>query len=157
MAGRLLDLVTRGLFALAMAALAAIVILYLYEVAARYLFNAPTTWTGEAVQYCLALVIFLALPEATRQRAHISVDILPEALPAGARRWLVGLTALAAAAACLCAAWIVTGQAQVQAARGLMTNAAHPIPRWWITAVMALGLTGAGIQFLRAVLARPAP
>ncbi len=146
---RLHDLTSQALFGLAGGALAAATGLYLYEVAARYLFNAPTTWSGEAVQYCLAVTLFLGLPEASRRGAHIAVDILPAALPARAARWLGCATALAAAAACLTAGWIAADQAQAQAARGLMTNAAHPIPRWWITAVLAVGLTSAGLHLLR--------
>jgi TRAP-type C4-dicarboxylate transport system, small permease component len=147
--GRGLDAVSGALFALAGAALVAACGLYVFEVAARYLFDAPTTWSGEAVRYCLAALIFLALPEVTRRGAHVSIDILPGLLPPRGAEALERAAALLGALACGAAAWIAAGEAGKQLSRGLMTNAAHPIPRWWITAVIATGLLGAALHFLR--------
>lgn len=115
----------------------------------RYLLGAPTTWSGEAVQYALAVMIFCALPEVTRRNAHVAIDILPEALPPRVALWLGRVTALIAVGACGVAAWIVAGEAARQLERGVMTNAANPIPRWWITAVIALGFGSAAMHFLR--------
>lgn len=154
---RLHDASSRALFGIAGAALAAIVALYVFEVGARYLFGAPTSWSAEVVQYCLALVVFLGLPEATRRGAHIAIDMVPAALPPRAGDLLARATALAAAAACLYAGLIAIDQAQIQAARGVMTNAAHPIPRFWITGVIALGLLGAALHLVRQGLARRGP
>ena len=77
---RLHDAATRALFAVAWLALAVAAAVFVFGVVARYFFNAPTTWSGEVVSYCLAVLIFAALPELTRQNAHIAVDIVPEAL-----------------------------------------------------------------------------
>lgn len=149
MLGRLHDASSRALHALAALALAATAGLYLYEVAARYLFGAPTTWTVESVGYALAVVIFAGLPEATRRGAHVSVDTLPDALPPAARAALLRAAALLAALVTAGAAWIVAGEALRQFERGLLTNAANPIPRWPITAVIALGLASAALHLAR--------
>lgn len=148
------DASSRLLFLLAGLALCLACGLYLYEVAARYLFNAPTTWTNEAVQYSLAALIFLALPDITRRAAHIAIDIVPASLPATPARWLGRFNNLVAAGACLTAGWITLGEAVKQLERGLLTNAAHPIPRWWITAMITLGLASAALHFLRHAMAR---
>jgi len=148
------DASSRGLFWVAGLALCLACSLYLFEVGARYLFGAPTTWTNEVVQYCLALLIFLALPDVTRRSANIAIDILPDALPEALSAPLARLNHLIAASACAVAGWIVAGQALRQLDRGLLTNAAHPIPRWWITAVIALGLSSAALHFLRHGLRR---
>ncbi len=145
------DEATRVLFALAWLALALAGALFVYSVIARYLFNAPSTWAGEAVSYCLAVLIFAALPELTRQNAHIAVDIVPESLPHRYASVLGRFNALIATVACAMAGWIVTGQAFKQFEQGLLTNAAHPIPRWGFTALIALGLIGAASHFLRQV------
>ncbi len=147
------DQATRALFALAWLALAMAGSLFVYGVVMRYFFNAPSTWSGEAVSYCLAVLIFAALPELTRQNAHISVDILPEYLPTRYAQILARVNALIATAACGIAGWIVAGQALKQFDRGLMTNAAHPIPRWGFTALIALGLIGAASHFARQIFA----
>lgn len=148
------DTSSRLLFAVAGMALCTACALYLYEVAARYLFDAPTTWTNEAVQYSLAMLIFLALPDITRRAAHIAIDIVPASLSGGPAIWLARLNNLVAAGACLFAGWIAFGEAAKQFDRGLLTNAAHPIPRWWITAVITLGLASAAMHFLRHAMAR---
>jgi len=149
--GDMHDRSSRWLFALAGGALCLAVGLYVFEVIMRYGFNAPTTWSVEAVQYTLAVLIFCALPDITRRNAHVTIDIIPEALPPGLSVWLERATALLAALACGVAGWIVAGEAIRQFDRGLMTNAANPIPRWWITAVIALGFSSTALHFLRQI------
>lgn len=132
----------------------AAVALYAFEVVARYLFDAPTTWSGEAVQYALAILIFCALPDVTRRAAHVAIDIVPEALPEHARALLARFNNGVATLATGIAAWIVAGESLRQFEKGLMTNAANPIPRWWITALIALGLASAALHFLRHAMER---
>lgn len=150
------DASSRWLFALAGAALVAAVVLYAFEVVARYVFDAPTTWSGETVQYAFALLIFCALPDVTRRAAHIAIDIVPEALSGRARRRLGAINHAVAAVATGAAAWIVAGESLRQFEKGLLTNAANPIPRWWITAFIALGLASAALHFLRHAIERRA-
>ena len=150
------DALSAAMFAVAGAALAAAVGLYAFEIAARYVFGAPTTWSGEAVQYCLAVLIFGALPEVTRRASHIAIDILPEALPPRAGALLVRTGDALAAVACAAAGWIAASEAARQLARGLMTNAANPIPRWWLTAVIAAGLLSAAVHLARHAFGGPA-
>ncbi len=148
------DQSSRWLFRLAGAALLLAVALYAFEVVARYLFDAPTTWSGEVVQYALAILIFCALPDVTRRSAHVAIDIVPESLPKNARETLARINALVAGLATMLAAWIVAGESLRQFEKGLMTNAANPIPRWWITAFIALGLASAALHFLRHIIGR---
>ena len=143
------DIVTAAMFAVAGAALAAAVGLYAFEVVARYALGAPTTWSGETVGYCLAVLIFGGLPEVTRRAAHVAIDILPASLPPRAGTALVRAGDALAACACAAAGWIAAGEALRQLERGLMTNAANPIPRWWLTAVIAAGLLSAALHLAR--------
>lgn len=143
------DATSRWLFGLAGGALCLAVCLYVFEVVMRYGLGAPTTWSVEAVQYALAVLIFCALPDITRRNAHVTIDIVPEALSPSAGLWLGRLTALLAAIACGVAGWIIAGEAARQFDRGVMTNAANPIPRWWITAAIALGFSSTALHFLR--------
>jgi len=146
---RLHDAGTRALFALAWLALAFAGVLFVYGVVTRYFFNSPSTWAGEGVSYCLAVLIFAALPELTRERAHIAVDIVPESLPKRYADLLGRANALVATVVCGGAGWIVAGQALKQFDRGIMTNAANPIPKWGFTALIAIGFIGAATHFLR--------
>ena len=151
---RLHDASSRVLFWLAGLALVGATGLYILEVVARYVFNAPTTWSLEAVQYALAVLIFGALPEVTRRAAHVAIDIVPTALPENWAGPLSRVNNLVGSAACAVAAWIASAEAVKQFDGGLLTNAAHPIPRWWITALIAVGLASAALHFLRHALER---
>lgn len=152
---RLHDTTSRGLFLAAGASLALTVMLYLFEVCARYVFNAPTTWTSELVQYCLSAVIFLALPDITRRQAHILIDLIPQALSARGASILSHVNSFVAGIACASAGLIVAFETHKQFEQGLLTNAAHPIPRWWITAIIAVGLLSAALHFIRNAFAKP--
>lgn len=152
--GDLHDATSRWLFALAGGALVAAVSLYVFEVIMRYGLGAPTTWSGEAVQYALAAMIFCALPDITRRNAHVAIDIIPQALPGGPAIWLGRFNAMLGTVACGVTGWIVAGEALRQFERGLMTNAANPIPRWWITTVIAVGFASAALHFLRQIAGR---
>jgi C4-dicarboxylate transporter, DctQ subunit len=66
------------------------------------------------------------------------------------------LIALAAAAACLFAAWISADENIRQFEAREETVATIPIPRWWISSFITYGFLGAGIHFLRQVFS-PAP
>jgi TRAP-type C4-dicarboxylate transport system permease small subunit len=153
--GSLHDASSRALFRVAGLALCAAVGLYLFEVVMRYIMNAPTTWSTEVVQYSLAVLIFAALPAVTMRSAHVAIDIVPDSLPARPARILARFNTLLGAAACGTAAYIVGAAMMKQFSTGLLTNAANPIPRWWITLVIALGLASAALHFARQALARP--
>jgi TRAP-type C4-dicarboxylate transport system permease small subunit len=152
---RLHDASSRVLFGVAGLALCLAVWLYLFEVTMRYALNAPTTWTNEAVQYSLAVMIFAALPEVTLRSAHVAIDIVPEVLPRRHAVLLARFNSLIGAAGCAAAAYIVGAEALKQLDNGLLTNAANPIPRWWITTIISLGLASAALHFLRQTLVRP--
>lgn len=47
-----------------------------YEVASRYVFNAPTTWVIEVSAYLFVALVFLGLAPAQKANAHIQVEIL---------------------------------------------------------------------------------
>ncbi|MGE0715777.1 MAG: TRAP transporter large permease subunit [Alphaproteobacteria bacterium] len=63
--------------ALALAAMTAIVV---YEVASRYLLNAPTTWVTEISTYLFVAIVFLGLGAAQRANAHVQVEVLLNSL-----------------------------------------------------------------------------
>ena len=79
----------------------------------------------------------------------MAVDVLPAALPDRGRLTLTRATDAAAGLAAGAAGWIAAREALRQLERGLMTNAAVPVPRWPITAVIAVGLLLAALVLLR--------
>src|ERR687890_849433 len=59
------------------------------DVAARYFLGAPIGWVFEFVQHSMLLILFLGLGWVTRAREHVAVEILVDAVPKGARRWIL--------------------------------------------------------------------
>ena len=154
-AARIVEGGARALFALAALALALIVAVTAYEVAARYLLGRPTVWTSDATGVLLAWSIALAAPEVARRRGHVAITMLSDAGPwrdARAR----GLEALAALV-CGGAAWIVATEAWRQFERGIATQGATPVPKAWITGAIALGLAWTALVFARLPLLPSTP
>lgn len=56
--------------------LLAMIAVICYEVFARYVLNAPTSWVAEIAAYLLVAVAFLGLAAAQRAGAHIQVELL---------------------------------------------------------------------------------
>ena len=120
--------------------------------AARYFFNAPTTWANAVVSYLLCAVIFLAMPEQTRRRTHIAITILVDrADPDGADLWHM-LIAIVAAATCFAVFWISASETWSQFRDGVLTVATYEIPKWWISIFIAYGLLSSALYFLREAL-----
>jgi TRAP-type C4-dicarboxylate transport system permease small subunit len=148
---RVHDWLARAFFVIASVALVAATSLFLFEVAARYIFAAPTAWSSEYIRYCLVAIIFMALPEMTRQKAHIAIEIVPEYLSRDMARLLGNLNLMISAVVSGVAGWIVGLEVLKQFESGLMTNAAFPIQRYPLTALIAFGFLGASSFFLRQI------
>lgn len=52
-----------------------------YDVAMRYIFNAPTTWSFEINRYMLILVVFIGSGWVLPAGGHVTVDIFTGTLP----------------------------------------------------------------------------
>src|SRR5688572_29627981 len=103
---RIIDGITRTGHGAALLILAFIAVAFCYEVGARYFFNAPTRWISDYSAYGLCMTVFLTVPEITRKHAHVAITFLVDGMSPARARTMRRLIALAAAAACLFAAWI---------------------------------------------------
>jgi len=146
---RLHDAITCGGYQLAALVVILIAGSYCYEVAARYFFNSPTDWANAVVAYLLCAVIFLAMPEQTRRRAHIAITIFVDrADPAWRHLWRA-LLATISAATCFAVFWISASETWTQFRNGVLTVATYEIPKWWISIFIAYGLLSSALYFLR--------
>lgn len=59
--------------------------LSIYEVFTRYVLNAPTVWTTEAIMCCVGAAWMLSAPAVTQQNRHITVTVLE--MVVGAKIW----------------------------------------------------------------------
>lgn len=150
---RLHDALTRAGFFAGAASLLAIFALYNFEVAARYLFNSPTKWSGDVVTYLLCVMIGLLLPELTRVKSHIAITFIGERLSPSGQRRLGALLSLVSGVVCLVAAWILGDETLRLYVNKIETIASFIVPKWWLGAFLTYGLASSGIYFLRLSLA----
>lgn len=63
----------------------------IYEVVARYLFNAPTLWAFDISYMCTGTLFVLGAAYALKEDAHVRIDFLAQRIP---RRWRQGIEGL---------------------------------------------------------------
>lgn len=150
---RLHDGLTRATFLLACLAAAYLTAVTALEVLQRYFLRSPAAWTADTAALGFAAVTFLAMPQVTRARGHVSMTFLLDQLGARSRRIMEALIGLVAAAICLVCGIRAFQDMLRQAEQGVTLIAVTPIPRWWVTAAIAYGLISMGLYFLRQGLA----
>lgn len=149
------DGLTRLTFVLAVVSLAIIIATFCFEVVARYLFNAPTTWALAVTSYLLCLMIFAALPEMTRTSSHIAITILLDKLSGSAATAAHTFINLLGVVACGLATWITADEAFAHWIRDIWTIQSWPIPKWMVSIFIPYGFASAGLYFLRRMLRDP--
>lgn len=58
----------------------------------RFVLNGSTVWQTEMVIYLVVAATLIGLPYVQRLRGHVNVDLIPQALPMGARKILCYIT-----------------------------------------------------------------
>jgi TRAP-type C4-dicarboxylate transport system permease small subunit len=96
---------TRIAMAGACAMLAIASALGVFQIVTRFVLEQPAEWSEVLIRFSLIWMVFLGIPMAFRQGAMVSVDALYRAAPAGARRVLDLVVALAALALMLIVLW----------------------------------------------------
>ncbi|RED97396.1 TRAP transporter small permease [Marinoscillum furvescens] len=80
--------VDKVLAAVLVVLMSVMVINVLWQVASRYLLGSPSLFTDELANFLLIWVGLLGAAYAAGQRAHLSIDILPEKLSGAKKRTL---------------------------------------------------------------------
>lgn len=153
-AQRVIEAVARAGAWLAGASLCLIVGAYVWEIVARFVFDAPTRWVADGVSYLMCAAMFLALPQVTSARAHISVTLLTDRLP---RRWAGGIEQVLACTglvACLAMAGAAGIETYRQWTQGVQTVATVPIPKACLSACVVFGFAWSGLCFGVAMMRR---
>ena len=127
-----------------------LVISMIYEVIARYAFNAPTLWAFD-ISYMLNGTIFLLGAALTlRDDAHVRIDFLSSMLPRRLQQWINGGFYLLI----LGPIFFMFGYiASKKSWKAFITSEVESVSPWaplvWpFYSVIAIGLLSFGIQFL---------
>lgn len=134
----------------------------IYEVAARYLFAAPTIWAFDISYMCTGTLFILGAANALREDAHVRIDFLAQRMPAGLRRAIEAGVFLALLLPIFA---LLSHFAVIRAGRAYRTAEVEMVSPWaplmWpFFALLALGLCALTLQIavhgLRAALGQPA-
>jgi TRAP-type C4-dicarboxylate transport system permease small subunit len=117
-----------------------------YEVTARYVLRAPTTWAQEVSELFLLWGVFLMLGYLIHARKNIAIDVLYAKVPRAIQRAL-DVVSLAFVLAFL----VLTVQAGSEMvidsiARGTTTGTMVDIPIFWEEAAVPAGCAWAAVQ-----------
>jgi TRAP-type C4-dicarboxylate transport system permease small subunit len=136
---RAIQAVNTSLHYLAGALIVGVVVITVYNVVGRWLFNAPLRGVVELTELAMVGIVYLGLAHAQQRGGHITVDLLHQRL---GRRWQVALDAFAAAVGAVVVAliaWRLFVYAEVLQAGG-RTTASRGIPLYPFAYLAIVGL-----------------
>jgi tripartite ATP-independent transporter DctM subunit len=140
--------VAQAMLVLAAGGVAAMTAATVWDVGARYLFNAPTAWATELSTYFLIGTIFLGAGYAHLAEAHVRVEIGLRALSPARRRDVELAGAWAGLLVVLIAAWQATLMAISDYVNGARVFSLLLTPTWMPKAPIAIGLGGLALAML---------
>ena len=150
---RLNGRVTLWLARIAAFLLALIAVMTFCDVIARYVFNAPFTFTVEVTELAIGLIVYLGVGLTTHENGHIVVDVLTLRLSDRTRAWLAMVTNVLALGFLAVMVWRLWLRADFLLVKGDTTQV-RGIPFWPVAFAMALGsaflLTGVLLQLIDA-------
>ena len=82
------------------ATLIVIILIMLYEVIARYVFNQPTMWALEFAIFAQALLVALSAAYVLREEGHVSMGLVIEQFSEGKRHWFMCANSIIGALYC---------------------------------------------------------
>jgi TRAP-type C4-dicarboxylate transport system permease small subunit len=147
--GRVHDVLTQCGIVLSALLLGLITFFYTLEVVLRYIFNAPTTWTDEAISYSLLMSVFLAMPHVTKIGGHVAVTIVVDKTSPRVARAVSWVIYLVAFIICSIGTWISLDENIRQYVQDVFLMRVHPIPKWWISIFITFGFGLSALHFLR--------
>jgi|SRR5690606_25467360 len=142
------DAVSRALARVAELVTLVLVASMIYEVAARYLFGAPTIWAFDISYMCTGTLFILGAAYTLREDAHVRIDALSQRMPPRLRGCIDGVVFLALL---LPAFATISWFAISRAWRAYLTHEVETVSPWaplmWpFYALLALGLAALTLQ-----------
>ena len=144
---RILDKVTEALCIIGSIGLAIVILIVLYNVIARGIFERPYAKSYEVVQYGALACVLLGLTRTTYNRGHIQVSLVIDKFPWRVRDFFNALGRLLNGCIYLFAAWLFIKDMPVKAAQRKVTDLFR-IPMQWIDLLFVIFLTIAALIFI---------
>ena len=121
------------------------------QVVMRYVFNSGFSWALELTTVFFAVMIFIGISYGVRVGSHIGVDALVKLMGPGPRKMV---SVLAVVLSLVYVGLVLTGSSvYVLKMREVGIELEDmSIPRWWVLAVMPLGLVLTGWRFMQLLI-----
>jgi TRAP-type C4-dicarboxylate transport system permease small subunit len=152
---RLTSLANTGVVAVGALAFGTLPVIVVYDVIARYIFNAPSIWVNEIAVYLVQAIVFLPLGLLVTDNSHIRVTLLTDRLSPWVQvrlhRFSLVMTAVFATFI-VWLGWAYTAHAWKQ---GQLSPTLLAVPLWIPNALIPLGGLLLLVSALGALLASP--
>jgi len=130
-------------------ALSVMGIVVFIQVVLRYLFSAGIPWAEELARYLMVWAGFLGGSLATREKRHITIDIIPKILPEGSTPQIILIRFTYLLTSIFCFFLFYTGYKFVAQSMsiGRVSQSMH-IPLWMVQIVIPISALFMGIRFI---------
>lgn len=136
--------------AIACILLFALMLVVVADVALRYAFNAPITWSYEVISsFLMPGLFFLSVSHTLRANAHVPVDIVHNYLATRTRYILEAISHLLSTPIFAAVAWFALTQTIEQFKSGDQLASGLELPTWTTTVLLPIGF---GLLTLRTLL-----
>ncbi|WP_102107023.1 TRAP transporter small permease [Oceaniglobus roseus] len=119
----------------------------------RFVLNGSTIWQTEAVVYLMIAATLIGLPYVQHLRGHVNVDLVPMALPMGARRALAFLTMAAGIAIVAVMLWYAWEFWHFAYVRGWKSDTVWGVALWKPYLALPVGLALLLLQLIADLVA----
>ena len=109
---------------------AVITLIVFYEIIARYLFNAPTTWSIDISVYMVMWATFLGGAYTLREGGHVHVDVVLDRFSPKRELWIKICIYILILAFCMVLAWQGARSCLDAIRFNEVTLSAHRFPMW---------------------------
>ncbi|AMN38740.1 TRAP transporter small permease [Rhodoplanes sp. Z2-YC6860] len=151
----LIERLQRVQLRLASLALVALMLVTVFDVLLRYLFNKPIRGSYDIVECMLLIFIFHGMAAAFFSRRNITIDIIDGFIPPRVVAALIRLADVLSIVVLVLIFWaMITPATQIYQYGDVKLDSQIPI--WWMWVAAFLGLFGTILAALAALLARPA-
>ena len=135
----------RGCAAVAAAAFALMFLVFVFQVAMRFLFDRPLAWSDELIVVLSIFIVFWSAATLLEEKEHVMLDLVYVALPPGGQR-LFALVGAALVAGLLL--WLLPQAFDYVRFMQRERTAVLDIPFSWVFAPFVLFVASVGLRYL---------
>jgi C4-dicarboxylate transporter, DctQ subunit len=133
--------------------IAAMLVLYCWEVFSRYLLGTGTWWSNEYVPYLVCAATFLMMPAITRNNGHVSMSVLENILPPRFALHGRALILVLSLVVCCVISWILLKENIRQVVQDISLLRVRQTPKVYVSVWITYGFVSSAFYLLRKLVA----